>query len=1637
ENAGPSDAVNVTVTDALDDCLLDATYSVNGADRGAWTGSHDVGTLAAGGTVLLEITATVDPSCTEPIANTALATSDTLDPDEDAATDTTTTDVDASANLVLTKTGPEEVTAGKALTYTITVENTGPSDALDVEVTDTLDACLLDPTYTVDGQDEGSWDGAHTLGTLAAGATVTVEITATVDPSCTEPITNTAEVSSTTEDPDPGSATDSTTTAIDTSADLSLTKTASPDPVIAGEELTYTITVENEGPSVALDVEVADTVPSELLNVEYSTDGGASWSAWSSPYNHGTMAVGDSFTFLIRGTVDSAVADGTTISNTATAESATPDPDIDSATTTETTTITTLADLEIEKSQVEPTTLPSISEVSPSEAVPGTKVYYFLTVTNLGPSYAANVVITDVLPPGITNAEYSLNFGNSWQPWPGTRELISFMFPGVNEILIRGDIDPDLTGTVENTATVTSDTDDPDPDNNSSTIVTTLTPQADLALTKVETESPVSIGGPIEYVITVTNQGPSTATDVTITDIIDPGIISDTEYSTDGGSTWSEPWTDSLDLGTLEDKASLELRIRGTVLDGAPDPIPNTASVASSVDDPDLGNNSQTINTPLEEEADLAVEKSAPDTVVAGEQILFTIEVVNNSATFDAHDVEILDSIDTSVIENPEYSTDGGTTWSQWTGSLNIGTLEATGTYSLQLRGTVLSNVIADIDNTAQVTSSTPDPIPENNQSSTATSVNRVADLEMVKVQINPEILPIDPAAVPDNPMDLSINPVAVTAGEPVYYLLVYTNDGPSDATNVLIEDTVPPEIINPEASRCQAAYLPWAGTYNAGTVVAGGRCLVVIRGVVRSDATGSITNTGTVGTLDDIDDPVPSNDTSTLVSTVNTSADLTLTKTASPGQPVAGEELTYTITVENTGPSDALDVEVTDTLDACLLDPTYTVDGQDEGSWEGAHTLGTLAAGATVTVEITATVDLSCTEPITNTASVSTETDDPDLDNNTDSTTTDVDTSADLAITKATSPDPAIAGEPLTYTITVENAGPSDARDVVVTEDWPDCFRFLGANPSPEPGTTDRWNIDQLAAGESLVITVEGAVESGCTEDLLNTAEVDALTQDPDLANNSVTLQNTVAQLEIDKTAEWVGQPELGLPIFYEVLVTNVGTTPLFDLEVIDNLVHLDFVGGDENADGVLDPGETWIYEGTYEVAADDLGRSIVNIATADAQTSAGDSVGPVMGTATVPWGEEAPQAQDAWLVTCAGEPLTLRLVATDRMINPLEPDLHPLSFSLLGAPSHGAVAGDLSAVEYEEPNTASVEVTYIPEQGFIGTDSFMFLVEDRFGDFSVAQVRIAVVDCEAGAAAVVGPPVLISEIAWGGTAADPDHQWIELANTTEREIDLAGWVLRWRLKDPPRPEDAYWKVVELEGTIAPRGYYLMERATGAPGPHRERAVSDIEAALVYDDTDLPYELDLSDRGEVLELVDNDGDVVDTANADPRREDGWAAGYNIDGAAPFATMERVDLVVGDVDENWSANAKIVVSGLDDNEQVLTGTARMRNEDEWLRNVEAQPAQAVRQGQEFEVTLPADEKATPVSLPWIALVRADEDQPKSEWERFDSAVSGRFYAGVSYICAVDTSELPAGMYQLWLNWSDARSFGFRIEVVED
>ncbi|MEN3009554.1 MAG: Ig-like domain-containing protein, partial [Candidatus Bipolaricaulaceae bacterium] len=394
--------------------------------------------------------------------------------------------------------------------------------------------------------------------------------------------------------------------------------------------------------------------------------------------------------------------------------------------------------------------------------------------------------------------------------------------------------------------------------------------------------------------------------------------------------------------------------------------------------------------------------------------------------------------------------------------------------------------------------------------------------------------------------------------------------------------------------------------------------------------------------------------------------------------------------------------------------------------------------------------------------------------------------------------------------------------------------------------------------------------------------------------------------------------------------------------------------------------------------------------------------------------------RGEDVDVRTCTGKAVGFALIAYDADIPAEDFQDHPLRFEVIHGPSYGTLTADWTNVAYQA-GRAVLHAVYAPDPGFVGEDALVVRVSDIFGDTDYLRVRVKVDDCRRGEVAL--GPVVIHEIAWAGTPASPEDQWIELRNLTDESVALTGWTLRWRKKEPKTEEDMIWREIRLSGVIQARGFFLLERG-------HDEVVRDIPADLIYPATIRVGEWEIpllfSPEGDAVMLVNAAGAVVDTANADPRRPRGWAAGD----FATKASMERKAPYLPDRDENWWTNLGLVTHGLDRKGQEIRGTANALNEPELLACQE--PPLEVASGE--KVTLIRALRVVPKAFPRAVLVRMEGDLPVAALPAGDRlAVHLDATLGLVNV-VLDTTGLQPGVYHLVVLLAQNRPLMARLQI---
>ncbi|GAB4424824.1 MAG: hypothetical protein Fur0044_22880 [Anaerolineae bacterium] len=841
-----------------------------------------------------------------------------------------------------------------------------------------------------------------------------------------------------------------------------------------GERLTYTITIFNNGDLAATNVTISDTLPANTTFVPNSVDVlplSPDWSVGTgSILVQGLTITAQSLvTVTYAVTVNSNVAHNTQIINTASVTS-TELPDPASATATDTVVIE--ADLSLSKS------------AAPATVVAGETLTYTLTITNNGPSPAANVVVSDTLP--LSLSLQSVTPATSTQSGQQLNwNLDSIAVGATQTITIVAKVGGDVRNPIQNTATVTSTVFDPTPGNNSDAETTAVEAKANLAVTKSDFPDPIGLlSGFLGYTILITNSGPSDALGVVATDTLPGSVTPFGSPTPSAGGSCSVTTVIICSWSKIASGSGANVTL--LVTPNSPGVITNTVTVASSEADPDLSNNTDVENTTVSP-ANLSVTKTAsPGPVQVGKPLTYTLTVASAFGFFKADNVTLVDILPATVtlksvsINPPEQGSCSGT--STITCDLNEMFSGANATVTIIVTPTQAGL----ITNTATITSDMPDPNPANNTATISTVVDPVTDLTITKTDF----------------------PDSVTAGTSLTYTLNITNNGPSGATGVVVTDTLPANVTFVSASPFCSSQ-PNNQVRCTYTNIASGSAAspAVIRVAVNPAAPSLITNTATV-TGNEFD-PNTNNNSATATTTVNRLVNLSITKTSSPTLVAAGNSLTYTLTVANSGPSEASGVIMTDTLPAGVTFAAASTGCSNASNIVTCSNLGNVSSGGAITASIRVTVASSILGTLTNTATVTSNQPDSNTTNNTVTATTTVTRVTDLAITQSSTPNPVTAGNNITFNLTVINNGPSDATSVTVSNTLPAGVTFQSVTP-PNPtcshaGGIVTCNLGGMVKGNTRSIAIVAKVNDTTAGNVINTAQVTVSgSSDPVPENNS-----------------------------------------------------------------------------------------------------------------------------------------------------------------------------------------------------------------------------------------------------------------------------------------------------------------------------------------------------------------------------------------------------------------------------------------------------------------------------------------------------------------------------------------------------
>ena len=997
---------------------------------------------------------------------------------------------------------------GENVAYTIVVSNDGISDAKQVVITDTLAKGLKFLGANYNGvYDENTHTVTWTLD-IDSGKTVELKVNVTVEDYGV--LVNRVTV---------GDKTSSVDIAV---PEIIPDKTANVTDANFGDNVTYTVTVTNDGDVDASQVVIVDQLGNGLKYVS-SSDGGV----WDEKTNTVTwivdLAAGKTKTLNVVATV---VGYGNVTNSLAVGN-------------------------KTSKINV------NVPEITPNKTVDnknpnfGDNVTYTIVVSNDGAADAKNVVVKDILAPGFKFIE--ANYG-------GVYDELTRTVTWIVDVNAKGHVDLTIKVIVEDYGVLTNNV----TVGNKTSSVNITVPEI-IPNKTVDIENP-NFGDNVTYTVTVTNDGNADAKAVVVRDVLgkDLKFVSATGTYTFDEATNTITWTVDVDAGKTE-----TFTVVATVI--------NYGNVTNSLV---VGNKTFNKNVTVPEiTPDKTVDNENPN---FGDNLTYTV-TVKNEGNGNATDVIIVDALGKGleyVSSTGNY--DNKTNTITWKVDLASGETKTFTVVAKIIGYTDVTNEVTVGNKTAAVTVNIPEIIPAKDVNNTTPNfgdkveytitVNNNANKDAKQVvivdtlgkglkfinashngkydestrtitwiidlgagesavfsvnatveaygNINNTVVVGNKSAtknitVPEITPIKKVENTVPNFGEEVTYFISVFNSAIVDAKQVVVVDHLDKGLKYVSSSH-NGVYDEAAHTVTWVVDIAAGSSLDLTVTAV-ADEYGVLTNNVTVGDKRaSVDVTVP---------------EIIPAKSVDVENPNFNDEITYTVTVTNNGVVDAKQVVVVDTLDEGL---TF-VSASDNGVWNPFKRTVTwtvdLAKGESKVFTVIATV--SAYGNIPNTVSVG-----------------DKSSSVNIAVPeiipgKTVDVENPNFGDTVTYTVVVTNNGVVDAKQVVVRDILDKGLKFVKATGEytfDEDSRTVTWIVD-LAKGESQTFYVTAVAEA-----------YGVLTNDVTVGDKTASADVVVPEIIPDKTAN-ITNPNFGDNVTYTVTVTNDGIGDAKDVVVRDVL--------------------------------------------------------------------------------------------------------------------------------------------------------------------------------------------------------------------------------------------------------------------------------------------------------------------------------------------------------------------------------------------------------------------------------------------------------------------------------------------------
>src|SRR4051794_38755283 len=625
-------------------------------------------------------------------------------------------------------------------------------------------------------------------------------------------------------------------------------------------------------------------------------------------------------------------------------------------------------------------------------------VTYTVGINNASTSAGTNVVLTNTLPASSTYVSSSATSSGTCSQSAGTVTCSWASVPAGSFYSATIIVTPTAGGALTLSSSVSGTESDPNTINNSASKAVIVNSQIDLGISSMTVSpDPITLGtGDVQFLVQFTNNSTSQATNAVLTSTI-PASSTFVSATTPvgSGSCSQSAGTVTCNWATIGAGSTYYAYI--TVTPTAGGVLTLSSSVSATQSDSNSANNSGSKAVTVNSQIDLGISSMtvSPDPMTLGTGDVQYLVQFNNGSTSQATNVVLTSTLPASSTFVSATTPLGSGSCSQSAGTVtcNWATIGAGATYYAYI--TVTPTAGGSLTLTSTVSAAQSDPNTSNNSGSKAVTVNSQIDLGISSMTVSPD-------------------PITLGTGD-VQFLVQFTNNSTSQATNAVLTSTIP------GSSTFISATTPFVSgscSQSAGTVTcnwpsigAGSTYYAYI--TVTPTAGGVLTLSSTVSATQS--DSNTANNSGSKAVTVNSQIDLSISSmTVSPDPMTLGTgDVQYLVQFNNGSTSQATNVVLTSTLPASstFVSATTPFSGSCSQS-AGTVTCNWATVGAGSTYYAYITVTPTAGGSLTLTSTVSAAQSDPNTSNNSGSKAVTVNSQIDLGLSSMTvSPDPMTLG--------------------------------------------------------------------------------------------------------------------------------------------------------------------------------------------------------------------------------------------------------------------------------------------------------------------------------------------------------------------------------------------------------------------------------------------------------------------------------------------------------------------------------------------------------------------------------------------------------------------------------------------------